>query len=143
MVMFVTALQIGPEIPGQKQSEQALDTLAGQGILGSLCVLLIVALFVTIKALLKAKDDRFADQKLMTETLERHNQAAKELAVEMNKAASSLVVESTKNMDSMKNTLSAQERSMDDLARTITALQQEGMQLRVAVANFKCSGSKG
>ncbi len=134
---------MNPEIPGQKQSEQALDTLAGQGILGSLCVLLIVALFVTIKALLKAKDDRFADQKLMTETLERHNQAAKELAVEMNKAASNLVVESTKNMDAMKNTLSAQERSMDDLARTISALQQESMQLRVVASNFKCSGSKG
>lgn len=143
MVMFVTALLMNPEIPGQKQSEEALDTLAGQGILGSLCVLLIVALFVTIRALLKAKDDRFADQKLMTETLERHNQAAKELAVEMNKAASNLVVESTKNMDAMKNTLSAQERSMDDLARTISSLQQESMQLRVSAQNFKCSGSKG
>lgn len=140
MVMFVTALLMNPEIPGQKQSEEALDTLAGQGILGSLCVLLIVALFVTIKALLKAKDDRFADQKLMTETLERHNQAAALLAVEMNKAASNLVVESTKNMDAMKNTLSAQERSMDDLARTISSLQQETMQFRVVAANFKCSG---
>ncbi len=143
MVMFASWLLLDPEIPGQKQSEQALDTLAGQGILGSLCVLLIVALFFTIKSLLKAKDDRFADQKLMTETLEKHNEAAKELAVEMNKAASNLVVESTKNMDAMKNTLSAQERSMDDLARVISGLQQEGMQLRVTAMNFKCSGSKG
>lgn len=142
MVMFVTGL-LNPEIPGQKQSEEALDTLSRQGILGSFCVLLIIALFVTIKALLKAKDDRFADQKLMVETLEKHNQAAKELAVEMNKAASNLVVESTKNMDAMKNTLSAQERSMDDMARTVTGLQQEAMQLRVSVSNFKCSGGKG
>lgn len=142
-MMFVAEMLLNPEIPGQKQSEQALDTLAGQGILGSLCVLLIVALFVTIKALLKAKDDRFSDQKLMTEALEKHNQAAKELAVEMNKAASNLVIESTKNLDSVKNTLSAQERSMDDLARTISTLQQEQMQLRMTAQNFKCSGSKG
>jgi signal transduction histidine kinase len=134
---------MSPEIPGQKQSEEALDNLAGQGILGSLCVLLIVALFFTLKALLKAKDDRFADQKLMTETLEKHNEAAKALAVEMNKAASALVVESTRNLDSMKNTLAAQERSMDDMARALTSLQQENMQLRVVASNFRCSGSKG
>jgi hypothetical protein len=27
---------------------------------------------------------------------------------------------------------------MDDLSRTISALQQEGMQFRVAAQNFKC-----
>lgn len=140
MVLFAA---MGPEIPGQKQSEEALDTLVGQGILGSLCVLLIVALFFTMKALLKAKDDRFSDQKLMTEALEKHNEAAKELAIEMNKAASNLVVETTKNLDAMKNTLSAQERSMDDLSRTINSLTQENMQLRVMASNFKCNGGKG
>jgi len=140
MVLFAA---MGPEIPGAKQSEEALDTLVGQGILGSLCVLLIVALFFTMKALLKAKDDRFSDQKLMTEALEKHNEAAKELAIEMNKAASNLMVETTKNLDAMKNTLSAQERSMDDLSRTISSLTQENMQLRVMASNFKCSGGKG
>lgn len=133
------ALAIFTEVPGQKQAEGALDTIAGQGILGSLCVLLILALFFSIKALLKAKDDRFSDQKLMTESLEKHNEAAKELAVEMNKAASNLVIESTKTMDLVKNTLAAQERSMDDLTRAIAALQQENIQLRVLASNFKCS----
>jgi uncharacterized membrane protein YhiD involved in acid resistance len=135
MALFAT---IAPELPGQKQSEEALDNLAGQGILGSLCVLLIVALFVTLRALLKAKDDRFADQRMMTETLEKHNEAAKELAVEMNKAASNLVIESTKTLDSVKNTLSSQERAMDDVSRNVLSMQQESMQLRVAAQNFKC-----
>ena len=36
--------------PGQKQAEDALSNIAGQGILGSLCVLLIVALFFAIDA---------------------------------------------------------------------------------------------
>ena len=130
------------EVPGQKQTENALDTLAGQGILGSLCVLLIIALFWAIKSLLKAKDDRFNDQKLMTDALEKHNEAAKELAVEMHKAASNLVVEQTKSLDTLKNALSAQERSLDDLARTVTAVQQEAMHLRVMSSNFKCMGSK-
>jgi hypothetical protein len=130
------------EIPGQKQTEGALDTLAGQGVLGSLCVLLIVALFLSVRALLKAKDDRFSDQKLMTEALEKHNEAAKELAVEMNKAASNLVIEQTRSIDSLRNTLAAQERSLDDHARTIQGVQQEIIQLRVVATNFKCSGGK-
>ncbi len=130
------------EIPGQKQTEGALDTLAGQGVLGSLCVLLIVALFLSVRALLKAKDDRFSDQKLMTEALEKHNEAAKELAVEMNKAASNLVIEQTRSLDTLRNTLAAQERSLDDHTRTVQVVQQELIQLRVVASNFKCSGGK-
>lgn len=137
----MTALAMLQDVPGQKQTESALDTLAGQGVLGSLCVLLIVALFLSVKALLKAKDDRFSDQKLMTEALEKHNEAAKELAVEMNKAASNLVIEQTRSLDSLKNTLAAQERSLDDLTRTVQGVQQETIQLRVVASNFKCSGS--
>jgi uncharacterized membrane protein YhiD involved in acid resistance len=138
----MTALVALQEIPGQKQTEGALDSLLGQGVLGSLCVLLIVALFWAIKSLLKAKDDRFADQKLMTEALEKHNEAAKELAVEMNKAASNLVIEQTRNLDLLKNVLAAQERSFDDLARTISEMKEESMELRVNAANFRCNGGR-
>lgn len=131
------------EIPGQKQTESALDTLADQGVLGSLCVLLIVALFFAVKALLKAKDDRFNDQRLMTEALERHNSAAKELAVEMNKAASNLVIESTKSLELVKVTLASQERALTEHTRSIASLQQESMQFRMSAQNFKCTGGKG
>lgn len=130
------------DIPGQKQTESALDTLASQGVLGSLCVLLIVALFFTIKALLKAKDDRFTDQKQMSEILERHNEAAKELAIELNKSMADLVNQATKSMDQAQNALLRQENSLDDLTRAVTALQQETITLRVMSSNFKCSGSK-
>lgn len=121
------------DVPGQKQTENALDTLAGQGILGSLCVLLIIALFFTVKALLKAKDDRFADQKLMTETLEKHNEAAKDLAIELNKATSSMMVEQTKNLDILKNALTNQEDSFEDTADALHKLQEEVMELKLTI----------
>jgi hypothetical protein len=131
MVLAMTAL----DITGQKQTESALDTLASQGVLGSLCVLLIIALFFTIKALLKAKDDRFTDQKLMTEALERHNLAAKELAIEMNKASSNMVNEVTKTLEILNNTLEDQERQFNDVIKS-------SMELRAVANNFRCSGGR-
>jgi hypothetical protein len=60
-------------IPGQKQAEAALDNLAGQGILGSLCVLMIIALFFAVRAIMKAKDDRISDQRTMIDALQKLN----------------------------------------------------------------------
>lgn len=100
--------------PGQTQAEGALDTLAGQGILGSLCVLLILALFFTVKALLKTKDDRVQDQKLMIESLLKVNEAAKTIALEVNK-------NSTELMHSLEN----QEKSFDAQASAFRQLHQE------------------
>lgn len=113
------------EIPGQKQAENALDTLVGQGVMGSYCVLLTIALFFAIRALLKAKDDRFADQKLMTESLQKMNELAKELALEMNRVASNLVIESTKTNDHVRTALNSQEKAMDDVVKEL-------MELRIA-----------
>lgn len=123
-----------------KQAESALDTIASQGVLGSLCVLLMVALFVTVKALLKAKDDRVHDQKLMTETISRHNEVAKDLAIEMNKSASHMLVEQNRSMDSLKSTLSSQDRSLEGLKISINGLQQEHVHLKASLGNLKCSG---
>lgn len=100
--------------PGQAQAEGALDTLAGQGILGSLCVLLIIALFFTVKSLLKAKDDRVQDQKLMIESLMKVNEASKALALETSK-------NSTEIMHSLEN----QEKSFDALSSSFRTLHQE------------------
>lgn len=127
-MMILAMLQ---DVPGQKQAEGALDTLAGQGILGSLCVLLIVALFFTVKSLLKAKDDRLCDQKQMVEALQKHNEAAKELAIEMNKGANNLVVEMTRIQDTITGTVEGQEKAFDDLQRAVRDFERELMQLRI------------
>lgn len=100
--------------PGQAQAEGALDSLAGQGILGSLCVLLILALFFSIKSLLKTKDDRVQDQKMMIESLLKVNEATKAVALEFNKNSSELT-----------HSLENQEKSFDAQASAFRALHQE------------------
>lgn len=128
------------DIPGQKQTETALETIVGQGVLGSLTVILIVALFLTIKALLKSKDDRIQDQKLMSDALGRYAETAKELAIEMNKAASNMLVEQNRNLDHVKNTLSNQDRSLVELRGVIGGLQTEQTYLKHTIGNLKCGG---
>jgi hypothetical protein len=121
------------DAPGQTHAEQALDNLAGQGILGSTCVLLIIALFYSIRLLLKAKDDRHADQKAMAEALSKLNDAARQLTVEMNKSASNLVVEAARSQDSMRNALSNQEKSLEELTSAIRDLGKEQTSLQIAL----------
>ncbi len=130
------------DIPGQKQTESALDTIASQGVLGSLCVLLMVALFVTVRALLKAKDDRIHDQRLMTDTISRHNDAAKDLAIEMNKSASHMLVEQNRSLDIVKNTLNTQDKTLESLRTTITGLTQEQIGLKASMVNLKCTNGR-
>lgn len=138
--MDTTTLQ---GVPGQKQAETALDNLAGQGILGSLCVIMIIALFVSVRAILRAKDDRIGDQRLMIEALQKLNDASRELAIEMNKASSNLVVEASKNHDAVKSALRSQERSLGDLTQAIRELTVEDLQLRVAVTDLRHSNGRG
>lgn len=128
------------DVPGQKQAESALDTIAGQGVLGSLCVLLMVALFITIKTLLKAKDDRIQDQKLMTEALSRYTDTAKDLAIEMNKAAANMQIEQNRTLDSLKGTLASQDKALTELRGSIAGFQSEQVNLRMAINNIKCGG---
>jgi len=76
--MFALAAQV----PGQQQAEDALTSLITQGALGSICVLLIIALYFAIRALLAEKDKRIADRDQFAGTLSNLNTAAKELAGE-------------------------------------------------------------
>jgi len=113
-------------VPGQKPAEDALGNLAGQGILGSLCVLLIVALVFTIRALLKEKDRRFSDQKALLDVVERHNAAAKDLAIEATKSQTELSNTLTNQqtaLTSVQTALAAQTPAMTGLTTAVNQLQ--------------------
>lgn len=120
-------------VPGQKPAEDALGTIAAQGILGAICVLLVVALFLTIRALLKAKDDRVTDQKAMTDALGKYNDAAKDLAIQMKEHAANQTIEANKTQESVRNTLSSQEKSFIELRNAVSNLQQEQARLGATV----------
>ena len=116
-------------VPGQKPAEDALSKLAEQGVLGAIVVLLAVALFFTIRALLKSKDDRFADQKAMAEALVKVNEASKDLAIEMKEHSANQVIEFSKSQEATKNALIAQEKAHTEMRSQLTVLQQEQARL--------------
>lgn len=129
-MLFACAFQ---QVPGQKASEDALGNLAGQGILGSLLVLALVAIFLLVRALLKSKDDRFTDQKAMAEALGKVNEGTKDLAIEMKEHAANQVVEANKSQDAMRNALVSQEKSLSEMKTSVNGLQQEQARLAAAV----------
>lgn len=108
--------------PGQKQAEDALSTIAGQGILGALCVLLGVALFLSIKGWLKSKDERIEDQKEMAKALKEMNDATSKLAIESNRAS-----------DGMKTALDNLVKSNKDLDDKVGDMEKQQVQLVAAL----------
>ena len=113
------------QVPGQKPAEDALGVIAGQGILGSLCVLLIVALGWALRGWLKEKDRRFTDQKALLGLAEKHNEAAKELAVEATKSQmelSNTLSNHTNALVHLEAKLSTQQSSLDNLSATVHRL---------------------
>ena len=98
---------------------QGLAEFMQQGILGVGCVLLMIALFFTIKALLKSKDDRIADQRSEAEALQKINEATRDLVIEMNKAATSLVVENGRHSEKVNTVLDHQCRAFEEMSREL------------------------
>lgn len=113
-------------VPGQRPAEDALGNLAGQGILGSLCVLLIVALFFTIRALLREKDRRFTDQKALLDVVKQHNENAKDLVIEVVKsqaAAENTLSNQVNTLTNVQMTLATQATNLNNLSQAILRLE--------------------
>jgi uncharacterized protein HemX len=108
--------------PGQKQAEDALSNIAGQGILGSLCVLLIIALFLAIKGWLKSKDERLDDQKEMLKALKEMNDASAKLAIESNRAG-----------DGVKVAMDGLAKSNEKLEDKVESLEKQQASLAAAL----------
>ena len=62
MWMFAFAIQ---QAPGQQPATDALGTIGQYGAVGAICVLAIVALFLSIRGWLKEKDQRREDLEKM------------------------------------------------------------------------------
>jgi uncharacterized phage infection (PIP) family protein YhgE len=108
--------------PGQKQAEDALSNIAGHGILGSLCALLIVALFFAIKGWLRSKDERLDDQKEMSKALTGVNEGASKLAIESNRA-----------VDTVKTSLDGLTKGVSKLEDKLEDLEKQQLQLVAAL----------
>lgn len=105
-----------------------------QGVLGVLCVLLIVALVWTVKNLLQAKDDRINDQKKYADALQGINEAVKELTVEMNKSASDTANEVLRSNSVVDTSLRNLERAQDKVGASLDNLRNEQVRLSAALS---------
>lgn len=117
------------QVAGQKVAEDALSNVAREGVLGSIVVLLAVALFFAIRGWLKAKDDRLDAYKEMGQVLK-----------DMNKASIDLAVETNRMVDGVKQSLDGMTRQQQVLTEKVTDLEKE-QAIFVATANIK--GGKG
>lgn len=100
-----------------------------------MCTILVVALILAVRALLKEKDARFSDQKSMADALKGLNDAARDLTLETSRSASNLVLEATRSQEALKHALERHERAVEALARNIQDLQQEQVRLGSAFEN--------
>lgn len=87
------------------------------GVLGTLVVLLSIALYLSIRALLKAKDDHLADKDRATEAATKQASEAVALAGETNRITEALTEESAKAHDAL-------DAKIDALASATPGLDQ-------------------
>lgn len=135
--MLLAVAQQPAAAPGQKQAENALDSIGQYGAVGSICVLALIALFLAIRGWLREKDGRLADQKAMTEERRKDNDALKTLTIELKEHSAQLVLDARTSQDSMASTLARQENAFDDLNRTVAALQSESAKTTAQVEQLK------
>lgn len=107
----------------------AYEYLLTQGVLGVLCVLLIVALIWSVKNLLKAKDDRIQDQAKYADALRGYNEAVKDLTVEMNKSANDTANDVLRSNEGLRISIATLEKSHEKLARDVDGLKNEQVRL--------------
>jgi len=122
---------------GQKQTESALGTVLEYGLLGAICVLLIVSLVYSIRGWLREKDNRREDLSQMATARENDNKALQALTIEMKEFAAQQQVEATRTQDGVKNTLEGQKDDLNDLKRAAEQETAKFGEMRTAVDMLK------
>jgi hypothetical protein len=96
---------------------EASRSLLEYGVLGSLVVLLSIALYLSIRALIKAKDDHLADKDRAKDAAMKQAAEAVELAKEMDRIVQAMTEENEKAHKAIG-------RKLDALAASTPGLDQ-------------------
>lgn len=126
-------MSVAAPSPTAEPVSSAYEYLLTQGVLGVMCLLLIIALVWILKSLLMAKDARVDDQKKYAEALHQINDAVKGLAIEMNRSSSDTANEVLRSNESTRITVGSLEKSNDKLTRSLEALKDEQVRLGAAL----------
>lgn len=124
---------------GAKSAEEALGNIAGQGILGSLLVLALLAGVYMFRGWMKEKDgrsnDRMMDRKEFTEALQRNNEATKDLAVEALRTQDAMKASLSSLEKEVHELRTSQEKGDDEVKNQLANLQQEQVRLTASMYN--------
>ncbi len=116
-------------MPETKQLGSAYQMFLDQGVVGAVALLSIAALIWVTRALLKAKDDRVADQAAFATVLQASNENTRALAVETAKVASDVA----KHNEITRIAVNALEKSVEGVEETLDRLKEESYKVRTSV----------
>lgn len=129
--------------PGAEPIDSAYKYLLTQGILGVVCLLLILALVWVSKNLLQSKDDRIADQKKYAEALHGINDAVKELTIEMHKASGDTASSVLVSNEATRIAVGTLEKTNDRVASALGELKNEQVRLGASVESLRNDQFRG
>lgn len=121
--------------------DSAYKYLLTQGVLGVMCIFLIVALIWLAKNLLQSKDDRIADQKKYADALHGINEAVKELTIEMHKSSSDTANSVVVSNEATRIAVGSLEKSNERVIGAVDDLVKEQVRLTAAMAASASQGT--
>lgn len=120
--------------PGPVEAAQALDTILGQGVLGSICILLIIAVVFLTKALMKSNKDRISDLTTYANKIKEGNEAMYELVIETNKATAHTASEVLLSNRELSSKVGSLETSVQQANNTLGNLKDQQVRLEMTVS---------
>src|SRR5262245_37685252 len=100
--------------PKEKTVMTAYEMFLDKGITGAVAVLAIAGLIWAVVKLLQSKDERIKDQALFSESLKRTNEVIANLTVEVNKATTGALAESSRSSMVLAASVQTLEKSVRD-----------------------------
>ena len=123
----------GPGAEIGKVETSALETLLNQGVVGSLCVLLIATVVFLAKALMKAHQDRVTDLTTYAQKIKEGNEAMYDLVAETSKAVAHNSSETVLSNREVTTKVAGLESKITGMEQAVTLLKEQQIRLEVAI----------
>lgn len=126
--------------PSEKTITTAYEMFLEKGITGAVAVLAIAALIWAVAKLLKSKDERIQDQAVFSESLKKTSEMIAALTVEVNKATTNALAESSRSSVAFATSVQLLEKSVKDLDGKVSSLRDEHVRVVASLSNTATRG---
>lgn len=120
--------------PGPAEASKAVDTILGQGVLGAICVLLIIAVVFLARALMKSNKDRITDLTTYANKIKEGNEAMYDLVIETNKATAHTASEVLLSNREVASKVGSLDTNIQQMNQTLGALKDQQVRLEVGLS---------